>query len=228
MSLMSSESPNALTSDGWAGLDDTRLTLLDHPLVTDAMTRLRSRSTTSEEFRQGIRFVAGFLSYEATRHLPLTAEQVTTPLDIETEGGRLRAKVIAVPILRAGLGMVDGFLDTWPATDVGFVGLKRNEETLIPDEYYRNIPECRGAEVFVLDPMLATGGSAGCAIRELTQLSPNSVSLVSVIASPQGVAAIQREFPDVRITIAALDEGLNEIGYIVPGLGDAGDRLWGT
>lgn len=208
-------------------LTDT-LRIIRHPLVAAALTRLRNSSTGFRDFREAMRDLARFLAYEATSSLPTRTGNVVTPLDLETTGHSVATEVVAVPILRAGLGMVDGFLDILPSADVGFIGLARNEETLEPAEYYCKVPTCEGKAVFVLDPMLATGGSSCKAIEELSSLNPHSITLVTVLASPEGVSAVQQDYPDVTILTAALDEGLNDIGYIVPGLGDAGDRLWGT
>ena len=204
------------------------LRIVRHPLVAAALTRLRNSSTGFREFREAMRDIARFLAYEATASLPTQSGHVTTPLELEAPGHAIATDVVAVPILRAGLGMVDGFLDILPSADVGFIGLARNETTLEPAEYYCKVPNCEGRAVFVLDPMLATGGSSRKAIEELASLNPHSITLVTVLASPEGVGAVQEAFPDITILTAAVDEGLNDIGYIVPGLGDAGDRLWGT
>jgi uracil phosphoribosyltransferase len=203
------------------------LTIIRHSAVADALTVLRCRDTTTVDFRARARTIARALAYEATRDLPVEERAIETPMGAFT-GIALRTRVIATPILRAGLGMLDGFLDIIPAAATGFIGLKRNEETLLPYEYYRNIPDPRGAHFFLLDPMLATGGSAVAALGSLPLDRIASVTLVTIICAPEGVAAVSRAFPQVKIFTASLDERLNDIGYIVPGLGDAGDRLCDT
>jgi uracil phosphoribosyltransferase len=202
------------------------LQLVSHSMVADAVAVLRAASTPIVEFRTRARMIAQALAYEATRDLPHVEERVQTPL-AETTVRRVRSRVIATPVLRAGLGMLDGFLDIVPWASTGFIGLKRNEETLLPYEYYRNIPDPAGAHVYLLDPMLATGGSSRAALRAIPS-GAGSIALLSIIAAPEGVAAVADEFPDVRIFTASLDERLDERGYIVPGLGDAGDRLCDT
>ncbi len=203
------------------------LTVVRHSAVEAAVTMLRRRETPAQEFRAATRTVARALAYEATRDLPLEEAGIETPV-APTSGSVLSCRVIAVPILRAGLGMLDGFIDMLPTVAVGFVGMRRDEETLLPHEYYRNVPDPVGAHLFLLDPMLATGGSVVAALGKLPVDKAASTSLLSVIAAPEGVAAVARAFPGVRIFTGALDDRLNEHGYIVPGLGDAGDRLWDT
>jgi uracil phosphoribosyltransferase len=203
------------------------LRIVRHSMVGDALGVLRSRSTPIVEFRARARMIARALAYESTRELPVEPVDVETPL-CTTAVDQLRARVIATPILRAGLGMLDGFLDVVPTAATGFIGLKRDEQTLLPKEYYRNYPDPTGAHFFLLDPMLATGGSVLAALRSLSFEAIASVTLLSIIAAPEGVAAVSTEFPSVRIFTASLDERLNEFGFIVPGLGDAGDRLCDT
>ncbi|MCC7439229.1 MAG: uracil phosphoribosyltransferase [Armatimonadetes bacterium] len=201
--------------------------LLDHSLIARAVTVLRDRNTSVVEFRAHVRAVARGLAFQATQRLPLVPVEVETPL-ANTTGAQLRDSVIAAPILRAGLGMLDGFLDVLPDAITGFIGMKRDDETLEPYECYRNISDLTNAHLFLLDPMLATGGSARAAMRSLPLDRAASHSLLAIIAAPEGIAATLAEFPSLQIYVAAVDERLNEIGYIVPGLGDAGDRLCHT
>jgi uracil phosphoribosyltransferase len=196
-------------------------------MVSESLTALRRRSTPVIEFRQRIRMIARSLAYESTRDLPVESVEVETPISMAT-GAELRQRVIVAPILRAGLGMLDGFLEVVPQATTGFIGLKRDETTLLPREYFRNYLQPSGAHFFLLDPMLATGGSVLAALRELPIRSIASVTLLSIVAAPEGLEAVTREFPELRIFTAAIDERLDERGYIVPGLGDAGDRLCDT
>lgn len=209
-------------------MDDRLLRIIRHPLAGAALTTLRDAATQPVEFRRNVDVLARLLASEATMALATDRVEVTTPLDMAAPGARITTRIVAIPILRAGLGMLNGFLEVIPFADVGFIGLQRDESTLTPSQYYCKLPECGGTAVFLLDPMLATGGSAVKAIEDLSPLSPDSITLLSVIAAPQGVARVRESFPDVGIFTAALDDGLNEHGFIVPGLGDAGDRLWGT
>lgn len=203
------------------------LTVVRHSIVSHALTALRECDTSTVEFRAAARVIARALAYEATRHLPLESVRIETPMEI-TDGARLTARVVAAPILRAGLGMLDGFLDIVPTAATGFIGLRRDEETLQPYEYYRNLPDLAGAHLFLLDPMLATGGSIVAALRALPLESAASVSVLGIIAAPEGVRGVAAEFPAIPIYVASLDRCLNERGYILPGLGDAGDRLCAT
>jgi uracil phosphoribosyltransferase len=205
------------------------LRVVDHPLVQHKMGLLRDVETSKKAFRELVDELSMLLAYEATRELPLKAVAVTTPLE-EMEGRRLAGKkVVLVPILRAGLGMVDGVLRLMPSARVGHVGLYRDHDTLEPHHYYFKIPAEAGARQFiVLDPMLATGGSASAAIAELKENGATDIQLMCLVAAPEGVEQLQADHPDVRIITAALDRQLNENGYILPGLGDAGDRLFGT
>lgn len=200
---------------------------IKHSVVADALAVLRMKSTSTVEFRARLGVIARALAYEATRSLPLVDEEADTPVSVTTVQ-RMRAQVIATPILRAGLGMLDGFLEVIPWAATGFIGVQRNEETLLPHEYYRNVPNISAAHFFLLDPMLATGGSICAALRRLPTSAAASVTLLSIIAAPEGVAAISEEFPDVTIFTASLDERLDDRGFIIPGLGDAGDRLCDT
>lgn len=203
--------------------------VMDHPLIQHKISVLRDVSTTSKQFRELVSEIAMLMCYEATRDLPLTDKDVQTPL------ATARTKVIAgkklafVPILRAGLGMVDGVLTLVPNARVGHIGLYRDPETLMPVEYYCKLPaDIDKREVIVVDPMLATGGSAIDAITQIKKRGPKDIKFMCLIAAPEGVEALTKAHPDVEVYIAALDDCLNDHGYIVPGLGDAGDRIFGT
>lgn len=202
--------------------------ILRHPLAAQALTYLRDASTQPVDFRRSVDVLARLLASEATVGLSTVEAPVTTPLNLTAAGATVTTKVVAIPILRAGLGMLNGFLEVIPSANVGFIGLQRDESTLIPAEYYCKLPPCDDTAIFLLDPMLATGGSAVRAIESIRSLAPRSVALLTIIAAPEGVRAVTERFPEVDIYTAALDDGLNDVGYIVPGLGDAGDRLWGT
>lgn len=204
-----------------------QLHLVEHPLVSSALTVLRDARTPPAEFRTQMRLISRALAYEATIWLPVDSIAVSTPV-ADTGGTRVSAAVIAVPILRAGVGMLDGFLDVVPAASIGFVGLARDEVTLKPVEYYRNLRTEPGAHVYLLDPMLATGGSLRATLEGIELDRLGGCTIVSILASPEGVASIVEAYPTVRIVSAALDERLDDRGFIVPGLGDAGDRLCGT
>ena len=208
---------------------DRKVVIMDHPLIQHKLSILRDVDTSTMEFRELVNEIAMLMMYDATRDLPLEDKQVTTPCgvaDCKVLAGR---KLAFVPILRAGLGMVDGALRLVPAARVGHIGLYRNEETLEPVEYYCKLPGDIGQrDVFVLDPMLATGGSAVAAISFIKEYGCKSITLMDVIAAPEGVAVVQKAHPDVDIYIGAMDQKLNDHGYIVPGLGDAGDRIFGT
>ena len=204
------------------------LHLSSHPLIRQEVGFLRNRDADATQFRASLRRVSQLLAYEASAHLPLQNTTVVTPLET-TKPKVLAVPVILVPVLRAGLGMVDAFLEILPNARGGHVGLYRDEETLEPVEYYGKYPdELERAAVFVLDPMLATGGSAVAAIRILNERGASDVRLISLVSAPEGVAAVERAFEGIHIHTAALDRGLNDRGYIVPGLGDAGDRIFGT
>jgi uracil phosphoribosyltransferase len=205
------------------------LTVVDHPLVQHKLGLLRDRTTTTRDFRQLAGEIAAFLCYEATRDLELEEWEVETPLE-RTAAARVSGKKLGVvAVLRAGVGMLDAVLDLVPVARVGFVGLYRDEVTLQPVEYYSKLPgDLDERDVIILDPMLATGGSASAAIRLCKERGARKVTLVCLVAAPEGVARVEADHPDVRILSASLDRGLNEQGYILPGLGDAGDRLYGT
>lgn len=206
-----------------------RVKVLDHPVIKHKISILRDINTGSNEFRSIIKEIAMILAYEASKDLQLEEYEVETPIT-KTTGYRLSGKKLGiVPILRAGLGMVDGVLEVFPAAKIGHIGMYRDEKTLKPVEYYSKLPlDVDKRDIFVIDPMLATGGSACDAIEKLKEKGCNSIRLLSIIAAPEGLEKLGKEHPDVAITVAQLDEGLNENSYIVPGLGDAGDRLFGT
>ena len=203
--------------------------IADHPLIQHKLSVLRDKRTSSKEFRELISEITELMVYEATRDLPVCEVEVETPL-VVTYGKKLAGRKLAfVPILRAGLGMVDGALELVPSARVGHIGLYRNEETLEPVEYYCKLPADIGErDVIVLDPMCATGGSAVDAITQIKKRQPKNIKFMCIIAAPEGLALVEKVHPDVQIYCAALDEKLNEKGYIVPGLGDAGDRIFGT
>lgn len=206
-----------------------RTVIMDHPLIQHKIGYIRRTDTGTKDFRQTIGEIAMLICYEATRDLKLTDVKIETPI-CETTVKQLKGKKMAiVPILRAGLGMVDGMLNLIPAAKVGHIGLYRDPETLKPVEYYCKLPaDCAEREVFVVDPMLATGGSSVAAIQMLKDKGCRNIHFMCIIAAPEGVKAMQENHPDVDIYIGALDEKLNDHGYIVPGLGDAGDRIFGT
>lgn len=206
-----------------------KLFIMDHPLIQHKLTILRDKNTGAKEFREMIKEVSTLLAYEVTRDLTMEEIEVETPL-MTTTGKVIAGKKIGlVPILRAGLGMVEGMLELLPAAKVGHIGLYRDPETLEPVEYYCKLPEDIGnRDILVLDPMLATGGSAAAAITFLKARGSKNIKLVCIIAAPEGIRRVQQEHPDVPIHVAAVDTGLNEHAYIYPGLGDAGDRLFGT
>lgn len=204
------------------------LTVLHHPLITHKLTQMRKESTGTKDFRQNLDEIAGLMAFEITRDLPLNPIEIKTPVAL-CQTQELAKEIVLVPILRAGLGMVNGIRDLIPTAKVGHIGLYRDEETLEPHEYFAkfpsNMPE---SVVMVLDPMLATGGSASAAITLLKKRGASIIKLVCLVGAPEGVKRIEADHPDVDVYLAALDEKLNEKGYIVPGLGDAGDRIFGT
>ena len=200
----------------------------DHPLITHHLVRLRDKETSSDEFRSLIGRLAGLLAYEATKDLAVTPTTVMTPV-AQAEGSLLSQRIGIVPILRAGLGMVDPVLNFIPAAEVWHLGLYRDEETAQPVEYYQKLPEKDPVDVaLVLDPMLATGGSATVAIRTLEKWGVKSVKLCAIIAAADGIAEVQKQCPDTQIYVCTIDAVLNEDKFIVPGLGDAGDRIFNT
>lgn len=201
----------------------------DHPLIQHKMTIMRKVETGTKQFRELVDEVSSLMAYEITRSLPLTDVEIETPVSVSTQKMIAGKKLGIVPILRAGLGMVDGFLKMMPNVKVGHIGLYRDPKTLEPHEYYLKLPtDVTERDFIVVDPMLATGGSAVDAIASLKKHGAKSIKLACLCAAPEGVERVQAEHPDVEIYLAALDEKLNDHGYIVPGLGDAGDRLFGT
>ncbi|RAL23322.1 uracil phosphoribosyltransferase [Thermoflavimicrobium daqui] len=203
--------------------------VFDHPLIQHKLTFIRDKNTGTKEFRELVNEVAALMAYEITREMPLREVEIETPLM------KAKCKVLAgkklgiVPILRAGIGMVDGILKLIPAAKVGHIGLYRDPETLEPVHYYSKMPTDIGErELIVLDPMLATGGSASAAIQALKEMGAKNIKFMCIIAAPEGVGRLQKDHPDIDIYVAAVDEKLDEKSYIVPGLGDAGDRLFGT
>ena len=203
--------------------------IMEHPLIRHKIGIIRRKETGSRDFRNLISEIAMLMCYEATRDLKLTDIEITTPICKAVVQELEGKKLAIVPILRAGLGMVDGMLLMIPAAKVGHIGLYRNEETLEPVEYYCKLPkDCAERDIFVVDPMLATGGSASAAITMLKDKGVKNIHFMCIIAAPEGLKRMQKDHPDVDIYIGAMDECLNEQGYIVPGLGDAGDRIFGT
>ncbi len=203
--------------------------LVNHPLVQHKLTILRNEKTSSKDFRQLVSEIATLMCYEATRDLPLKEVEVKTPVSIAKTNVIAGRKLAFVPILRAGLGMVDGVLNLVPGAKIGHIGLYRDPETLNPVEYYCKLPsDMPQRDVIVLDPMLATGGSGIDAVTQIKKRSPHSIKFMCIIAAPEGLEAFTKAHPDVPVYTAAIDEKLNEHGYIVPGLGDAGDRIFGT
>ena len=206
----------------------SKVIIPDHALLKHKISILRDKDTAVSDFRRLINEIAMLLGYEATKDLDLAEIPVTTPI-CEAKGYALSKQVVLVPVLRAGLGMLDAFLSLIPAAKVGHIGLSRNHETLQPEEYYCNLPsDTAEREVLVLDPMLATGGSAAAAISFIKKRGAKNIRYIGIIGAPEGVKSLSETHPDVDIYLGALDEKLNENGYIVPGLGDAGDRIFGT
>jgi len=209
--------------------DLPNLTLVDHPLIRHKIGLLREKTTPKKLFRELVEEITMLMAYEVTRYLEVADVTIETPLETTTVQRVSGREIVVVPVLRAGLGMVTGVLRLLPFARVGHVGIKRDEESLQPIEYYFNVPPRSEVRRFVVvDPMLATGGSAAAAISGLKERGAERISLMCLVAAPEGVRALQAVHPDVPILAAAVDRGLNEVGYIVPGLGDAGDRLFGT
>lgn len=206
-----------------------RVIVMDHPLIKHKLTFIRDKNTGPKEFRELVKEVATLMAYEVTRDLPLEDIEIETPLMKTTSQVIAGKKLGIVPILRAGLGMVEGLLNLLPAAKVGHIGLYRDPETLEPVEYYCKLPyDAAERELILLDPMLATGGSAKAAITFLKERGITNIKLMCLIAAPEGISAVHEVHPDVDIYVAGVDEKLNEHAYILPGLGDAGDRLFGT
>lgn len=202
--------------------------VINHPLLKHSLTILRDKNTKTEEFRRHSAIVSQIMIMEATRDLTLTEKSVETPLET-MKGSKIQDGLVFVPVLRAGISMLFPARDFLPWVSVGFIGLERDEQTAIARQYYQKFPaQLENKKVLVLDPMLATGGSASAAIAMLKRERAGNIKLVCIVGAPEGVRRIEHDHPDVEIFLAALDEGLNDKGYIVPGLGDAGDRLYGT
>ncbi len=204
-----------------------QITVVNHPLLQAKMTALRDVNTDCAAFRRIIGEAAMLLTFEAARAIPMDDCRVTTPL-CETDGKRIHGTINVVPILRAGLGFMEGVLTVLPEANVGHIGMSRNETTLQPMEYYCKLPRDTDAYTIVLDPMLATGGSAVAAVEQLKKRGLHNICFMCLVAAPEGVKRLNAAHPDVKIYAAAMDDHLNEHGYIVPGLGDAGDRIFGT
>jgi uracil phosphoribosyltransferase len=206
-----------------------RVTVVDHPLAQHKLGLLRDAETPTQYFRQLVNELAVLLTYEVTKDLPVEEVEIATPLERTTVPRISGKKVAVVPILRAGIGMLDGVLSLVTAARVGFIGLYRNEETLQPVEYYVKLPaDVAERDVILLDPMLATGNSTAAAVEILKRAGAQSVRMIAIIAAPEGIERLHAAHPDVHVVVAAIDRALDERGYIVPGLGDAGDRLYGT
>ncbi|MBQ6593067.1 MAG: uracil phosphoribosyltransferase [Solobacterium sp.] len=204
------------------------LEVLNHPLITHKLTLMRRKECNTKDFRENLDEIAELMAYEVCRDLPVRAVDIETPMS-PTTGFELSKEVVIVPILRAGIGLLDGIRRLVPTAKVGFIGMYRDEETLEPHEYFAKFPKnLNEAVVMVVDPMLATGGSAIDAINMIKERGAKNIKLICLVGAPEGVKAMQKAHPDVDIYLAALDDHLNEIGYIVPGLGDAGDRIFGT
>ena len=203
--------------------------VMDHPLIQHKLTMIRNKDCGTKDFRQIVNEIATLMAFEVSRDMPLEDVDVQTPVAVAHAKQISGKKVAVVPILRAGIGMVDGILDLIPAAKVGHIGMYRDEETLEPHEYFVKLPsDIEQRQVFVVDPMLATGGSAIMAMDALKKRGASNIKFVCLVSAPEGVKALQDAHPDVDIYTAALDDHLNEDGYIIPGLGDAGDRLFGT
>ena len=206
-----------------------RLHIVDHPLIEHKLSLMRDKNTGTQDFRTLLHEIALLMGYEVTRDFPTKLEDIETPICATKSPMLVEKDPVIVPVLRAGLGMVDGMLNLIPAAKVGHIGMYRNEETLEPVEYYCKLPnDINEREVFVLDPMLATGGSACDAIGQIKKRGAKHIKFIGLVAAPQGLKALHEAHPDVDIYVGALDEKLNDNGYIVPGLGDAGDRIFGT
>ena len=205
-----------------------KVVIFDHPLIDHKLSIMRKKDTSTKEFRELLSEIGMLMAYEVTRNLETKEVEVETPIS-KCKCKALAKEVVVVPIMRAGMGMVDGILNLIPTAKVGHLGLYRDEETLEPKEYYAKFPDCiKDAFVFLVDPMLATGGSVDHAIDVLNKRGVYNIRYVGLVGAPEGVKRVQEKHPEVDIFLAALDEKLNDIGYIVPGLGDCGDRLYGT
>lgn len=202
--------------------------VFDHPLIKDKLTRMRKIQTESTKFRDNLKEITQLMAYEVTKDLELDRIEIETPIT-KMLGYKLKEKIVLIPILRAGLGMVDGLKELIPTASIGHIGIYRDEETAQPKEYYCKMPaNLTNGNAIILDPMLATGGSASKAIEIIKTYKPKTISFICLVAAPEGLKEIEKHHPDINIYVAALDEKLNEKYYIVPGLGDAGDRIFGT
>ncbi|BAC44815.1 uracil phosphoribosyltransferase [Malacoplasma penetrans] len=202
--------------------------VFDHPLIKDKLTRMRKIQTESTKFRDNLKEITQLMAYEVTKDLELDRIEIETPIT-KMLGYKLKEKIVLIPILRAGLGMVDGLKELIPTASIGHIGIYRDEETAQPKEYYCKMPaNLTNGNAIILDPMLATGGSASKAIEIIKTYRPKTISFICLVAAPEGLKEIEKNHPDINIYVAALDEKLNEKYYIVPGLGDAGDRIFGT
>ena len=202
--------------------------LITHPLIIHKLAQIRRKETGTKDFRQNLDEIAGLMAYEITRDIPLRDIEIETPVG-QCHTGEMAKEIVLVPVLRAGLGMVDGITSLIPTAKVGHIGMYRDHETLEPMEYFAKFPpNLPDSIVMILDPMLATGGSASAAISAIKSRGARTIKLVCIVGAPEGVKRIEKDHPDVDIFLAALDERLNDSGYIIPGLGDAGDRLFGT
>jgi uracil phosphoribosyltransferase len=202
--------------------------LIDHPLIQHKLTLIRNKDTGTKEFRENVNEIAGLMAYEITRDIPVRETETETPM-MRCVTYELSRNIVLIPVLRAGLGMVHGITSLIPTAKIGHVGMYRDHKTLEPKSYYAKFPyRMKKAVVLVLDPMLATGGSASATLNKLKSEGAGDLKLVCIVGAPEGLERIRTDHPDVNIFLAALDDGLNEQGYIIPGLGDAGDRLFGT
>ncbi len=209
--------------------NNKKVHIMDHPLVAHKLTIMRKKETSTKDFRDLVGEIGMLITYEATRDLPLTTKEIETPICKTVQPTLAGKKIAVVPILRAGLGLVDGVLRLIPSARVGHIGMYRDEETLEPHVYFCKMPkDIAERDIMIVDPMLATGGSANAAIGEMKKRGCKNIKLMVLVAAPQGIDAVQAAHPDVDIYAGAVDEKLNERGYIVPGLGDAGDRIFGT
>ncbi len=207
---------------------DTGIIIFDHPLIAHKLATIRNRETGHRLFRAALSQIAGLMVYEVTRSLPTAVIQVETPM-VTTECAVIKGAITIVPVLRAGLGMIDGILDVMPEARIGHLGLARDEQTLEPVAYLNRLPiDLDAGPVILVDPMLATGGSASAALTMLRQAGATDIRMICLVAAPEGIERLRKDHPDVTLYAAALDERLNEKGYIMPGLGDAGDRMYGT
>lgn len=208
---------------------NNQVTVTNHPLIQHKLAILRDKNTSSKDFRDLVREISMLMCYEATRDLPLEEIEVETPIAVAKAKAIAGKKLAFVPILRAGIGMVDGMLALLPSARVGHIGMYRDPDTHMPVEYYCKLPaDVQERDVIVLDPMLATGGSAIDAINQIKKRQPHSIKFIGIIGAPEGLKALTEAHPDVQVYLAALDEKLNDHAYIIPGLGDAGDRIFGT